>query len=177
MTYQRFEQLPVWQVAADLAAKMFRWTADGAFRGKGDLGNQLQRAALSISNNIAEGFERGTTNELLSFLYYSRGSAGEVRSMLGVMNRMPEFINLKSEISNLKSECESISRQLRGWAASLQESDIKGPRHLTNESKQEYQNKTRRRAFEQKLADSMAEIKRTAAAKRRDKQVDNTQPG
>jgi four helix bundle protein len=98
MKYERFEELPVWQVAADLAAKMFDWTQHGSFRGKGDLANQLQRAALSISNNIAEGFERGTTKELLSFLYIARGSAGEGRKMLCVMDRMNGFADLRSEI-------------------------------------------------------------------------------
>lgn len=101
MKYERFEELPVWRASAELGAKMFRWTSQPGFRGKGDLGNQLQRAALSISNNIAEGFERGTTNELLTFLYYARGSAGEVRSMLSVMELMIEFEYLKSEISKL----------------------------------------------------------------------------
>jgi len=46
------------------------------------LRDQIERAALSVSNNVAEGFERGTTNELLMFIYIARGSAGEVRSML-----------------------------------------------------------------------------------------------
>ena len=103
--YQRFEDLPVWHVAADLAAKMFEWTQHPSFRGKGDLANQIQRATLSISNNIAEGFERGTTKELLSFLYIARGSAGEVRSMLCVMERMQAFADLRSEIqiSNLSA--------------------------------------------------------------------------
>ena len=45
------------------------------------LRDQIERAALSVSNNIAEGFERGTTNELLAFIYIARGSAGEVRSI------------------------------------------------------------------------------------------------
>ena len=71
------------------------------------LRDQIERAALSVSNNIAEGFERGTTNELLAFLYIARGSAGEVRSMLCVMERMSAFSDLKSEISNLKSLAES----------------------------------------------------------------------
>ena len=47
--------------------------------GSRSLQDQLERAALSVSNNIAEGFERGTTNELLAFIYIARGSAGEVR--------------------------------------------------------------------------------------------------
>jgi four helix bundle protein len=102
MTYERFEDLPVWKEAAALAAVMFRWSSKPVFRGKGDLSNQIQRAALSISNNIAEGFERGTTRELLAFIYYARGSAGEVRSMLSVMEMMCEFDNLKSEIEILR---------------------------------------------------------------------------
>ena len=48
-TYKRFEDLPVWGKAADLAATMFTWTSKPVFRGKGDLANQLQRATLSIS--------------------------------------------------------------------------------------------------------------------------------
>lgn len=67
MKYERFEQLPVWQDAAKLAAELFTFCTHPVFRGKGDLANQLQRTALSISNNIAEGFERGTTKELISF--------------------------------------------------------------------------------------------------------------
>ena len=65
------------------------------------LRDQLERAALSVSKNIAEGFERGTTNELLCFIYIARGSAGEVRSILfyGTPPR-PE----SSQISNFKFE-------------------------------------------------------------------------
>ena len=128
MKYTRFEDLPVWQDAMTLAERVFAATRDGAFARKGDLRSQLQRAALSVSNNVAEGFERGTTQELLTFLYIARGSAGEVRSMLLLADRLPDFAHLKSEISNLKSLAESISRQLRGWADSLQNSDVRGQR-------------------------------------------------
>jgi four helix bundle protein len=96
---------------------------------------QIERATVSISNNIAEGFERGTTQELLTFLYIARGSAGEVRSMLCLIERSPAFADLKSEISDLKSRAESISRQLRAWAESLQDSKIKGQRYLTEKAK------------------------------------------
>ncbi|HEV2492399.1 MAG TPA: four helix bundle protein [Terriglobia bacterium] len=51
----------------------------------------LLRRGVSVSNNIAEGFERGTTPELLTFLYIARGSAGEVRSMLCLIEGIPEF--------------------------------------------------------------------------------------
>ncbi|MGM0539039.1 MAG: four helix bundle protein [Thermodesulfobacteriota bacterium] len=58
----------------------------------------MERASLSVFSNIAQGFERGTTNELLAFLYIARGSAGEVRSMLCFLERRPAFSNFKSQI-------------------------------------------------------------------------------
>jgi four helix bundle protein len=136
MTYQRFEDVPVWQAGIGLAEAVFGLTGDRAFAGQGDLANQLQRAALSISNNIAEGFERGSTGEVITFLYYARGSAGEVRSMLCLLERMPRFTHLKSQISNLKSTAESCSRQLRAWADHLQNTPIRGQRHLDNETRE-----------------------------------------
>src|SRR5688500_16864138 len=98
MTYQRFEDLPVWKAALDLALRADPFVRDRAFRRPGDLAGQLCRASLSISNNIAEGFERGTTPELLAFLYIARGSAGETRSMLHFCDRHPDFHHLKSQI-------------------------------------------------------------------------------
>ncbi|HZE71621.1 MAG TPA: four helix bundle protein [Pyrinomonadaceae bacterium] len=135
MKYNRFEDLPVWQDAIELAVRVFALTARPAFRGHYDLKDQLERSAVSISNNIAEGFERGTTNETVTFLYISRGSSGEVRSMSCLLDRLPRFENLRSEISDLRSRSESISRQLRGWTDSLQNSNIRGQRYLTDKSR------------------------------------------
>lgn len=139
MTYKRFEELPVWKSAIKLAEHVFLFTdrAEELLRKRSSLKSQIERAAVSVSNNIAEGFERGTTAELINFLYIARGSAGEVRSMLWLIERLPGFTDFKSEISDLRSEAESCSRQLRAWADSLQESKIKGQRHLTKESKAE----------------------------------------
>ena len=135
MKYRMFEDLPVWKDAIELTVRIFGLTAQSCFRGHAGTRNQLENAVVSISNNIAEGFERGTTQELLTFLYISRGSAGEVRSMLHLLDRLPEFENFKFEISNLRSKSSSISRQLRGWADSLQNSDIRGQRYLTDKSR------------------------------------------
>lgn len=156
-TYQRFEELPVWQAAAGLYDRIDDFLAAAPPRLSRSFRDQLERATLSVSNNIAEGFERGTTNELLAFLYIARGSAGEVRSMLIVLSRRPWLAaDLKSEISNLKSLAESCSRQLRAWADSLQNSDIAGPRHLNDTSRANYRKTTARKqgaaAFQQLLA-------------------------
>lgn len=94
MTYQRFEDLPVWKDAIELAVKVYELTEKEKFKGKHSLKDQIERAAVSVSNNIAEGFERGTTQELLTFLYIARGSAGEVRSMLCLFERIALVSNL-----------------------------------------------------------------------------------
>ena len=147
MKYRRFEELPVWKDAIELAVRVFALIASPCFRGHAGTRNQLENAAVSISNNVAEGFERGTTNELLTFIYLSRGSAGEVRSMLHLLDRLPEFSDLRSEISDLKSKAESISRQLRAWADSLQNTEIKGARYLTDKSRRIEKQRREREEF------------------------------
>ena len=147
----------------DLAQRIYALTRDRFFSQSGDLRDQIRRAALSVSNNIAEGFERGSTAELIAFLYIARGSAGEVRSMLRFVDRSPDAAHLKSEISNLISVSESCSRQIRGWADNLQNTDIKGPRHLNDRTRMQYENKQSAEEFQQQLQ----EILRNARPERR----------
>ena len=151
MKYERFEDLPVWKAAIDLAKRVYDLTRNKFFSQPGDLRSQLRRASLSVSNNIAEGFERGSTAELLAFLYIARGSCGETRSMLLFTERFDEAAHLKSEISNLKSLAESCSRQIRGWTNNLQNSDIKGQRHLNEGSRHEYESRRSAEAFNRQI--------------------------
>ena len=151
MTYTRFEDLPVWHEAIHLAENVYKLTEHPAFSRQRSLQDQLERAAVSVSNNIAEGFERGTTQELLTFLYIARGSAGEVRSMLCLLRRISRFEHLRSEISDLKLIAESCSRQLRPWAADLQESPIEGQRRLTEAAKSRSDQQRRAEEFTRRL--------------------------
>ncbi len=155
MKYDRFEDLPCWQAALDLAVRVQILTKDRFFAQPGDLCSQIRRAALSVSNNIAEGFERGSTAELLVFLYIARGSAGEVRSMLHVIDRLPDAASLQPEVSRLKSLAESCSRQIRAWANSLQNGSIPGQRHLHSKSATAYQQTQRAAAFQRQIAQSL----------------------
>ena len=151
MQYKRFEHLPVWRDSAELARSMYEFTALEPFRRHPGLRDQLERAALSVSNNIAEGFERGTTNEHLAFLYIARGSAGEVRSMMRVLERWNIFSHCRSQISNFIIQCEKISKQLYGWIESLKNSEIPGQRRLDEKAKNRYANKKEREQFLEEL--------------------------
>src|SRR5256885_15445635 len=110
MTYQRFEDLPAWQKAAELYELTEDLLEDDRFQASRGFRDQLERAALSVSNNIAEGFERGTTNELLAFLYIARGSAGEGRSLVAGLETWDIFRGWKSPISKFITGCAKISK-------------------------------------------------------------------
>src|SRR3989344_1793492 len=80
-TIQKFEDLIAFQKARELAKsiyKEFRYCKDPGFK------DQITRASVSVLSNIAEGFERGTKQEFLNYLYIAKGSAGEVRAQLYV---------------------------------------------------------------------------------------------
>jgi four helix bundle protein len=151
MKYTCFEDLPVWQAAIELAVRIYELTSRMQFKGQYSLRGQLESAVVSISNNIAEGFERGTTQETLTFLYISRGSSGETSSMLRLLGRLRRFIDLRSEISDLIPMTLGISRQLRAWADSLQNSDIRGQRYLTQKSQRQSKESREREEFLKEL--------------------------
>jgi four helix bundle protein len=151
MKYQRFEDLPVWQAAIELGRDVYTLTDNPVFKSRYSLRDQIERAAVSVSNNIAEGFERGTNQELLTFLYIARGSAGEVRSMLYLLGGMPVFRDLESEIRNLSAKTESVSRQLGAWARSLQDSDLKGRRYVNEKTRRATEQAREREEFLKKL--------------------------
>src|SRR5687768_16751655 len=81
---ESFEDLIIWQKAVDLASEIYKLTDEAALRTDFGLKDQLRRADVSISANIAEGFERRSRNEYLNFLNIAKGSSGEVRSLLAV---------------------------------------------------------------------------------------------
>lgn len=162
MRYKSFEDLPVWNTAIELTVAVFALTSQPQFKSQHSLRDQIERAAVSVSNNIAEGFERGTNNELLMFLYIARGSAGEVRSMCCLLDRLPVFLGLRSDIRTVTLKAESRSKQLKAWAESLQNSDYKGERYVTEKLKRADQATRERQEF---LKELTAIRKKDAAAR------------
>lgn len=137
-SYKKFEDLPCWRSAISMATRIFALTSRPAFKYRGDLVNQIRRSALSVSNNIAEGFERGSTADLLNFLYIARGSCGETRSMLRFAPQLDGMAEEKSACDDLAASCESVSRQLYGWIDALKNTKIEGDRHLDDAARSDY---------------------------------------
>ena len=94
MKVKSFEDLQVWQDSRLLVKSIYEITADGALSKDFGFKDQLQRASISIMNNISEGFERDNNKDFRNFLSYAKGSAGEVRSMLYIALDL-NYISLK----------------------------------------------------------------------------------
>jgi four helix bundle protein len=133
--YQRFEDLPVWQEAARLYNKVLDLLETNGPPLSSGFRNQLDRAALSVSNNIAEGFERSTTAELLSFIAIARGSAGEVRSMIAVVKNRPILRKHAATLDQIRQLAESCARQLTGWGESIENLPFDGQRRMSESVK------------------------------------------
>ncbi len=82
MNYKRFEELPCWQKTRELCRDVFNLINQGEFRRNFSLKDQIWRAAGSTMDNIAEGFDDGSTREFVRFLGYSQRSCSEVQSQL-----------------------------------------------------------------------------------------------
>jgi len=105
-TIQKFEDLICWQKARILTKEIYQ-----TFRSCNDRGlkDQIQRATVSVMSNIAEGFERGTRQELVNYLYIAKGSAGEVRAQLYIALDVG-YVNEErfKYLSNLARECSRL---------------------------------------------------------------------
>lgn len=115
-TIQRFEDLICWQRARELTKGVYATLRDCKDFGFKD---QIQRAAVSVLSNIAEGFERGTQQEFINYLFIAKGSAGEVRAQLYVALDA-EYINAEiyKDLNSLAVECsrliQSFAEKVKG---------------------------------------------------------------
>lgn len=114
MAIEKFEDIMGWQKAQDLAVEIYT-----VFGSSKDFGfkDQITRASVSISNNIAEGFDRNSNAEFTKFLYYSKASCSEVRSMLYLAYRL-NFLNVEAK-NALIDKTNEISKIITGLIKSL----------------------------------------------------------
>lgn len=114
MKIARFENIIAWKKAKELTQEVYE-----EFRSNRDFGfrDQIQRASVSIMNNIAEGFERKGNKEFKNFLFIAKGSSAEVRSMLYLASDL-KYIS-QTSVSKLILKTEEISRLLSGFIKTL----------------------------------------------------------
>ena len=116
---EKFEDLEVWQSARNLVPMIYALCREEGFARDFGLRDQIQRAAVSIMSNIAEGFEHSTNKELIRFLFIAKASAGEVRSQLYVALDLG-YIQ-KEAFEKLNADLLSISRQISGFIKYLRQ--------------------------------------------------------
>jgi len=103
----QFEKLKVWQVSFEVAVEiheLLRHCKDYGYR------DQIRRSSVSVPSNIAEGVERGTNKDSIRFLYYAKGSTGEVLTQIRLGVRFGYIPTEKGK--NLEIACVQISKML-----------------------------------------------------------------
>jgi four helix bundle protein len=115
---QRFEDLRAWQKARELAASIYGVTRTGAFATDYGLSRQIQRAAVSVMSNVAEGFERGRRAEFAQYLSIAKSSCGEVRSQLYVALDAGYLDQITFD--SLQARAEEVTRILGGLRSAVE---------------------------------------------------------
>lgn len=116
-TARNFREYPVWQQAVDYATKIYQITAEMPYFEKKGLCDQLQRAVVSISSNIAEGSARPSDSDFAHFLDMALGSAYEVETQL-IISKNIGYINLDI-YEQLHDDIISIEKQLAGFICAI----------------------------------------------------------
>jgi len=111
--YSSFEDLKVYKTTVNFTAQVYDLLKKSPLKEDFAMVDQVRRATISISNNISEGFERETDKELIRFLYFSKGSAGEVRNLLNLMEEIGYF--KAEELVDYKKQVINISKQLANY--------------------------------------------------------------
>jgi four helix bundle protein len=126
MAYQSFEDLEVWQRGCRLTVDIFK-----AFSNCKNFGfkDQIQRAALSIPSNIAEGSERGSSKDFAHFLNIAKGSCGELRTQLYIARKLE--LLAKPSFDGLVKESKELSAMLEGLRRSMLSRVLSKSKHST----------------------------------------------
>lgn len=117
-TITRFEEIEAWKTARELTRMVNSLTEQGSFARDFGLKNQIQRAAVSVMSNIAEGFESRTQAQLLDYLGHAKASAGEVRCQLYVASDL-QYIN-RDQCNMVFDLADKSSRQIARFMSYLE---------------------------------------------------------
>ncbi len=117
-TITDFEDLAIWQKAIDLADDIYNLAETGKLEKDYSTKDQLKRAVLSISNNIAEGFEYNNNADFVKFLRYAKGSCGECRSMFALFKKRgwisaDEYVAYRKDFKQLAAQIGAFITYLK----------------------------------------------------------------
>jgi four helix bundle protein len=126
---QKFEEIEAWQKGRELTRRIYQITAKEKFARDFTLKDQIKRAAISITSNIAEGFERGGNREFIQFLAIAKGSASELKSQL--YTALDAGYITQVEFNELYQLAHSIMLLIGGFMKYLQQSELRGRKFKT----------------------------------------------
>jgi four helix bundle protein len=127
MTTEAFEDLKIWQEGRRLTNELYSLTRQQSFSNDFGFINQIRRAAISITSNIAEGRERGGAQEFAQFLSMAKGSSGEVRSCLHLAIDLG-YVEIKTGEA-LITEFKNLSRMISNFMNYLKNPNEKGAKY------------------------------------------------
>jgi four helix bundle protein len=91
---EKFEELDIWKLGVSIAVEVYLLCDNEPLRSDWGMKNQIRRAACSMSDNIAEGFEYNNNPDFIRFLNYAKGSSGEFRNKLTILNQAGKIENI-----------------------------------------------------------------------------------
>jgi four helix bundle protein len=116
---KQFEDLAIWKESTVIAVEVYALSDKGKLKADYGMKDQIRRAAMSISNNIAEGFEYDSNMQFIRFLRYAKGSSGELRNQLYVLYKAEV---IEQEIyEDMHKRLVSLSKQISGFIKYLRE--------------------------------------------------------
>jgi four helix bundle protein len=113
----QIENLDIWKEVTNIAIEIYLISEKGKLKNDFGMKDQIRRAAMSISDNISEGFEYESNIQFVRFLRYSKGSAGELRNKLYVLYKA-DFINEKF-YHTMQNRLVALSKQISGFVKYL----------------------------------------------------------
>jgi four helix bundle protein len=123
-TITRFEDIEGWQLGRELKRLVYACSKTGEFARDFALKDQIRRAAISVTANIAEGFEREGNREFIQFLSVSKGSCGELQDHL--YTALDESYVTQPQFDNLYGKAAEVGRKLGAFMSYLQRTEIRG---------------------------------------------------
>lgn len=118
MTIRKFEDLKIWQDSLAITKLIYDLTSKEKFAKDFCLRDQIRRAAISISSNIVEGFEKNNNNELIRYLKIAKGSTGEVRNQLYIAVAVGHIS--KVEFNENNEKLIELSKQIGSFISYLE---------------------------------------------------------